>query len=62
LIKEGSHFDLAIAASILASMGVLPADEINDYLILGELSLDGTILPINGVLPASIGGLARARG
>lgn len=62
LLKEGSHFDLAISAGILASMGALPADEINNYLILGELSLDGAILPVNGVLPAAMGATARGKG
>jgi magnesium chelatase family protein len=41
LIKEGSHFDLAVSVGILASMGALPAEEVSNYLILGELSLDG---------------------
>lgn len=62
LVKEGSHFDLAIAASILASMQALPADEISEYLILGELSLDGKILPVSGVLPAAMGAFARGKG
>lgn len=62
LVKEGSHFDLAIACSILASIGVLPQEDIKDYLILGELSLDGSILPVNGTLPAAIGALARSKG
>ena len=62
LVKEGSHFDLAIAAAILAGMGVLPADEVKDYLIIGELSLDGSILSISGALPAAIGAMARGKG
>jgi magnesium chelatase family protein len=62
LIKEGSHFDLAIAVSILTSMGILPSDEMSEYLILGELSLDGKILSVNGVLPAAIGAFARGKG
>jgi magnesium chelatase family protein len=62
LIKEGSHFDLAISAGILASMGALPADEISNYLILGELSLDGSILPVSGVLPVAMGANARGKG
>ncbi|MBN8511845.1 MAG: YifB family Mg chelatase-like AAA ATPase [Rickettsiales bacterium] len=62
LLKEGSHFDLAISAGILASMRVLPREIIKNYLILGELSLDGTILPVSGVLPAAIGATARGMG
>lgn len=62
LIKEGSHFDLAIAVGILTSLGVLPSDEINNYLILGELSLDSAILPVSGVLPAAMGATARCKG
>jgi magnesium chelatase family protein len=62
LVKEGSHFDLAIAAAILASLGALPVEELKEYLILGELSLDGAILPVNGVLPVAIGANARSKG
>ncbi len=62
LIKEGSHFDLAIAAAILSSMKVLPAQEILDYLVFGELSLDGSILPVSGALPAAIGAASRDQG
>ncbi|MCZ6886620.1 MAG: hypothetical protein O7C58_05830 [Rickettsia endosymbiont of Ixodes persulcatus] len=43
LVKEGSHFDLAIACSILTAMNILPELEISEYLIIGELSLDGSI-------------------
>jgi magnesium chelatase family protein len=52
--KEGSHFDLPIALGILAAMGVIPRDEIEGYVALGELSLDGAIAPVAGVLPATI--------
>lgn len=62
LVKEGSHFDLAIACAILTGMHVLPIEEIADYLIIGELSLDGSILPINGTLPAAIGANAANKG
>ena len=62
LIKEGSHFDLAIAVAILSSMRVLPPDEISEYLVIGELSLDGAILSVSGVLPAAIGANARGKG
>src|SRR5580692_4922879 len=46
IVKEGSHFDLPIALALLISMGVLPQDEIGDYVALGELSLDGSLLPV----------------
>jgi magnesium chelatase family protein len=62
LAKEGSHFDLPIALGLLAAMEVLPADEIEHYLALGELALDGSILPVAGVLPAAVGALAQGRG
>ncbi|KJV54813.1 AAA domain family protein [Orientia chuto str. Dubai] len=62
LVKEGSHFDLAIACGLLTSMNVLHCDEMTEYLILGELSLDGTLLPIAGVLPAAIGAVEREKG
>ena len=62
LVKEGSHFDLAIACAILTSMNVLPADELKEYLVIGELSLDGSILPVNGALPAAIGAAAKGKG
>jgi magnesium chelatase family protein len=62
LVKEGSHFDLAIAAALLTAMQVLPEDEIKEYLILGELALDGSILPVAGALPAAVGAVARGLG
>ncbi len=62
LVKEGSHFDLAIAYSILTAMNILPELEIAEYLIIGELSLDGSILPVSGALPAAIGASARGKG
>jgi len=55
LLKEGSHFDLPIALCILAAMDVLPREEIGGYAALGELSLDGSLLPVPGVLPAAMG-------
>ncbi len=54
LMKEGSHFDLPIALAILAVMGVVPKDKLKSYMVMGELGLDGAILPVNGVLPASV--------
>lgn len=54
LSKEGSHFDLPIALGLLAAMGVIPKDELAEYVVLGELSLDATIRPVAGVLPAAM--------
>ena len=62
LVKEGSHFDLAIACAILTAMNILPELEIAEYLIIGELSLDGSILPVSGALPAAIGVSVRGKG
>ena len=59
LLKEGSHFDLPLALGVLAAMDVLPREEIAGYAALGELSLDGTLNPVAGVLPAAIGASAR---
>ncbi len=54
LPKEGSHYDLPIALGLLTAMGILPADFISRYAVLGELSLDGSITPVAGVLPAAV--------
>lgn len=53
--KEGPYFDLPIAVGILTSMGVIPQNSIKDIFMTGELSLDGGIRPINGVLPMIYG-------
>ena len=52
--KEGSGFDLPIAIGILLSMEIIERDDIGKYMFVGELSLDGTIQPIKGVLPIAI--------
>ena len=62
ILKEGSHFDLPIALALLIIMGVLPQDEIAPYVALGELSLDGALLPAAGVLPAAIHAMANDGG
>lgn len=54
LAKEGSHYDLPIALGLLAAMEILPADELRDYVVLGELSLDAGIRAVAGVLPAAL--------
>jgi magnesium chelatase family protein len=52
--KEGSSYDLTIATAILASSGQIKADDLDKYLIMGELSLDGSLQPIKGALSISI--------
>jgi len=54
LRKEGSAFDLPIAIGIMAAFGYIPADCLNEYMFVGELSLDGNIKAVNGVLPMAI--------
>ena len=49
--KEGPVFDLPIAVGLLVCMGVIDYKKISDVFIIGELSLDGTIRPVNGILP-----------
>jgi magnesium chelatase family protein len=62
LPKEGSHFDLPIALALLAAMGVLPLDMLDEHVALGELALDGAIGPVAGVLPAAIAANAMGKG
>jgi magnesium chelatase family protein len=52
--KEGSSYDLAIAVGILGASEQLPPEQIGDYIIMGELSLDGGVMPIKGALPIAI--------
>lgn len=51
LRKEGSAYDLPVALGILAALGHLPARSLESLIIVGELSLDGTLNPIRGALP-----------
>jgi magnesium chelatase family protein len=62
LPKEGSHYDLPIALGLMAALGALPGDMLDGYVVLGELSLDGTLTKIAGALPAAIGANAMRRG
>ena len=54
LRKEGSSFDLPLAIGILAANENMSADRLSDYMMVGELSLDGTLQPIKGALPIAI--------
>ncbi len=62
MLKEGSHFDLPVAIAVLAAMNVLPGEELSQFAALGELSLDGRINAVAGVLPAAIAAFARGLG
>ena len=54
LPKEGSHYDLPIALAIMAGMGVIPPDALDDWAAVGELALDGRITAVAGALPAAV--------
>ena len=54
LRKEGPSFDLAIAIAILSVTEQLHCDNLDSYLLLGELSLDGSLRPVRGILPISL--------
>jgi len=62
LPKEGSHFDLPIALGLMAALGAIPGDALSGYVVLGELSLDGTIASVAGALPAAMGANALGKG
>ncbi len=55
--KEGSAYDLSIAVGILAASGQIKSEEVDKYIIMGELSLDGSLQPIKGALPIAINAL-----
>jgi len=52
--KEGAAYDLPLAAGILASAGKVKSERLGRFMIMGELSLDGSVLPIRGILPIAI--------
>lgn len=62
LQKEGSHFDLAIAIGILIEMGIVEQSMVDNFYLLGELSLDGSLNSINGIISAAIGANERRSG
>ena len=62
VLKEGSHFDLPIAVGLLVSMGVIGAEDVAGFFVLGELALDGSLAAVAGVLPAALGASARDMG
>ena len=54
LPKDGSHFDLPIALALMAAIGVIAQDACENTVSLGELSLDGALVPVRGALPAAV--------
>lgn len=58
LPKRGSMFDIAIAMSLLAAAGFVPAARVAEPFFLGELGLDGSVRPVRGVLPAVLAAVA----
>jgi len=60
--KEGSHYDLPIALGLMVAMSVVPEDSCQDLAVMGELSLNGNITAVAGVLPAAIGAAAQGLG
>jgi magnesium chelatase family protein len=62
LPKEGSHFDLPIALSLLGAMAVIDVEQLADYVVVGELGLDGRIAPSPGVLLAAMHASAEGKG
>jgi magnesium chelatase family protein len=53
--KEGTAFDLPMAIGILAATETVQKEKLDDYFILGELSLDGQVKPVKGILPIAVG-------
>lgn len=61
LPKEGSHFDLPIAMALLAALEIIPRDVVENTVALGELSLDGRLVPVIGALPAAMAAAEEGR-
>ncbi|MCD6035836.1 MAG: family ATPase [Rickettsiales bacterium] len=62
ILKEGSHYDLPITLGLLVTMEVVSPADIDDYIALGELSLDGRIIRVAGILPAAMHAFSQGRG
>ena len=58
--KSGASYDLPLAVGLLAAAGIVPADSLKDFYLAGELSLNGALRPVSGVLPLAL--LARQNG
>ncbi len=62
LPKEGSHYDLPIMLALLSALGVIPPDFLDRFVALGELALDGTLMPVSGALPAAMAASGKGLG
>jgi magnesium chelatase family protein len=60
--KEGSHYDLPIALAVMAAIGAIPPDALQNYTVIGELALDGAVSAVAGALPAAIAANSRGHG
>jgi magnesium chelatase family protein len=60
--KEGSHYDLPIALGLMIAMGLLEVSDMEKYVALGELGLDGSLSPVSGILPSAIHAASDSRG
>ena len=54
ILKEGSHYDLPLALGIMCGMNLIPQSKLSNYIVLGEVGLDGIVNRVNGVLPAAV--------
>ena len=61
LPKEGAHFDLPVALALLGALDILPRDELEHVVAMGELSLDGRLMPVLGALPAALAAAEEGR-
>jgi magnesium chelatase family protein len=61
LPKEGSHYDLPIALALLAALELIPAEDLDRTVSMGELALDGRLVPVAGALPAAMAAAAEGR-
>ena len=59
LPKAGSHYDLPIALALMAALNLIPGEEVEGHVALGELSLDGEIKAVQGALPAALAAAAQ---
>ncbi len=60
--KEGSYLDLPMALGLLVEMGIVKQEIVDKYIVVGELSIDGSINTVNGILPIAIGAVERNLG